>query len=203
MRRRRGRHSRTAVLERDFAEVGSRAADTIAELAEHALAVAREIGQHASPALQHSAEGLSRALERAGESLAESGERLARGGEHQAAAAAVNAREHLADASEKLADAIRPKKKHHRVRNAAIALVVVGGVVALVQSPLRAKLTQRLFGPPPDDDDEPESITLPGAGVPAEEPTTPQQYSTTPPPPPQEGNGVPSTPAGAVDSTES
>ena len=197
----RHRKSRTAVLERDLAEVGSRAADTITQLAEHALSVAREVGHAASPALQHSAEHLSRALERAGSSLADSGEKLARSGEHQAAEATVHARERLADASEKLAEAIRPKKQHHRVRNTVIALVVAGGVVALVQSPVRAKLTQRLFGPPPDDG-EPESITLPGAGTTtsAEEPQ-PESFST-PPPPQEQGNGVPSTPAAAVDTNQ-
>ena len=197
-----GKKSRSALRDRDLSEVGSRAAETITELAEHALAAAKEVGHVASPALQHSAEGLSRALERAAESLAEGGEKLARTGELQAAEAATVARERLADASEKLADAIRPRKKHHRVRNVAIALVVVGGVVALVQSPLRAKLTQRLFGPPPDD--EPESITLPGAnaGQPSDSPVR-EELPTSVSPPQQQGNGVPSTPAGAVDTTQS
>lgn len=201
MRFGRRRKSRAAIIERDLAEVGSRAADTITELAEHALKVAREVGQAASPALQASAESLSRALERVGQSLADGGERLAKTGEHQASDAAVAARVRLADASEKLADVIRPKKKHHRVRNTAIVLVVAGGVVALVQSPLRAKLTERLFGPPTDE--EPESITLPGATNFQSAPQ-PEQQEEFPPSvsPAPEGNGVASTPAGAVDTNQ-
>ena len=128
-------------------------------------------------------------------------ERLARSGELSAADATETARERIADASERLADAIRPRKrKHHRMRNTAIALVVLGGVVALVQSPLRAKLTERLFGPPPDD--EPDSITLPGSEAradEAQEPAAPQPASTTANPPSPEGNGVPSTSGGRVD----
>ena len=197
------RKSRTAVLERDLAEIGSKAGETVSELAEHAVAVAREVGHAATPALQHSAVGLSRALERAGESLAEAGERLAKNGEHQAAEAAHSARLRLADASERLAEAVRPKKKHHRVRNAAIALVVVGGVVALVQSPLRAKLTERLFGPPPADE-EPEAITLPDTGAPQSTESQPseaaeQQFQGSAP---EQGNGLPTTPAGAVDTAQ-
>jgi len=196
------RKSRNALLDRDLTEAGSRAAETISDVAEQAVAIAREVGRAATPALQHSAEGLSHALDRAGESLAVTAERLARSGEQQAADATEAARERIADASEKLAAAIRPRKrKHHRVRNAAIALVVVGGVVALVQSPLRAKLTERLFGPPPDD--EPDSITLPGSEVPVDATPQPQANeaatTTTATPPSPEGNGVPSTPGGRVD----
>ena len=189
-----GHRSRAALRERDLSEVGSRAAETITDLAEHALAAAKEVGHVASPAL-------GRALERAAETLAESGEKLAKTGEAQAAEAASAARVRLADASEKLAEAIRPRKKHHRVRNVAIALVVVGGVVALVQSPLRAKLTQRLFGPPPDD--EPESITLPGANAQPAEHSAPEEFQPPLSAAQQQGNGVPSTPAGAVDTTPS
>ena len=46
------------------------------------------------------------------------------------------------------------------MRNLVIGAAVVGGIVALVQSPLRSKLQERLFGPPPEDDDLPQ-ITLP------------------------------------------
>src|SRR5207302_676279 len=145
------RKSSTGLLERDLSEAGSRAAETISEVADHAVALARDVGHAATPALHHSAEGLSHALERAGDSLAVTAERLARSGELQAADAAEAARLRIADASERLADAVRPRqRRHHRVRNAAMALVVVGGVIALVQSPVRAKLTGRLFGPPPD-----------------------------------------------------
>ena len=194
------RKSKNALLDRDLTEAGSRAAETIGEVAEHAVAVAREVGHAATPALQHSAEGLSRALERAGESLAVTAERLARNGEQQAAEVTEVARERIADASEKLADVIRPKKrKHHRVRNTGIALLAIGGIYALVQSPLRTKLTERLFGPPPDD--APDSITLPGSEVRSytREPETTEPVSTTATPPSPEGNGVPSTPGGRID----
>src|SRR5436853_1313005 len=121
------RKSSTGLLERDLSEAGSRAAETISEVADHAVALARDVGHAATPALHHSAEGLSHALERAGDSLAVTAERLARSGELQAADATEAARERIADASERLADAVRPRRRHHRVRNAAIALVVVGG----------------------------------------------------------------------------
>jgi hypothetical protein len=164
----RRRHSRTAVLERDLSEAGSRAADTISELAERALAAAREAGHAATPAVQASALGLSRALEKAAEALSDTGEHLVRSSEPRVAEATHTARTRLADASEKFAESIRPKKKHHRVRNLIIAAAAVGGVVALVQSPLRGKITERLFGPSPDD--EPESIQLPGAdSIPSQE----------------------------------
>jgi hypothetical protein len=162
------RHSRTAVLERDFSEAGSRAAETISELADRALAVAREAGHAATPAVQASAQGLSRALEKAAVALSDTGEHLVRSGEPRVAEATNTARVRLADASEKFAESIRPKKKHHRVRNILIAAAVVGGVVALVQSPLRGKIQERLFGPSPDD--EPETIQLPGSdSIPSQE----------------------------------
>ncbi len=150
----RRRHSRTAVLERDLSVAGSRAAETISELAERALAAAREAGHAATPAVQASALGLSRALEKAAEALSDTGEHLVRSSEPRVAEATNTARAQLADASEKFAESIRPKKKHHRVRNILIAAAAVGGVVALVQSPLRGKITERLFGPSPDDEPE-------------------------------------------------
>lgn len=188
------RHSKTAVLERDLSEVGSRAAETISDLAEHALAAAREAGHAATPALQLSAQGLSKALERAAEAFADAGEHFARTGEKRASAASQVARQRLAEASEKFAETVRPKKRHHRIRNLLIATAVVGGVVALVQSPLRAKVSERLFGPAPDD--EPESIQLPGSdtftadagsnGPVASEAPAPAEITT-------DGNGVAST----------
>ena len=191
-----GRKSRTAVLERELSDAGSRAAETIGEIAEHALAAAREATHAATPALQHSAVGLSKALEKAAESLADAGERLARTGENRAAEAAEVARERIATASEKLAASIRPKpRKRHRLRNLVIAAAVVGGVVALVQSPLRNKISERLFGPAPEE--EPESIELPGAessidySQPAEQFGEPAQAN-----PQAEGNGVASAPSG-------
>jgi hypothetical protein len=177
----------------NVSDAGSRAVETIGELAEQARSLARDVGQVASPALQHSAESLARALERAADS------KLAKAGEQQAAEVALVARERLADASEKLAEVIRPKPRNRRhwVRNSAIALAAVGGIAALVQSPLRAKLTERLFGPPPDD--EMESITLPGADVSAPPEGSPTQERRTASG--EGGNGVPSTTAGAVDTT--
>jgi hypothetical protein len=125
----RGRRSRAATLD-DIVEVRNRAADTISELAEHAVSLARDAGSAARPAVKFGAEGIGNAFERA------------------------------ADASGKLTSAIRPKKKTHKVRNLLIGAAVVGGIFALVQSPLRSKLQERLFGPPPEDDDLPQ-ITLP------------------------------------------
>src|SRR5580704_5254830 len=125
----RGRRSRAATLD-DIAEARNRAADTISELAEHAVSLARDAGNAARPAVKLGAEGIGNAFERA------------------------------ADASGKLTNAIRPKRKTHRVRNVLIGAAVIGGIFALVQSPLRSKLQERLFGPPPEDDDLPQ-ITLP------------------------------------------
>lgn len=187
---RRQRNSRTEELEAQASESGSRAVETITELAEQAWTLAREVSHVASPAVQRSAEGLARALERAADS------KLAKAGEQQAAEVALVARERLADASERFAEAIRPKKEHHRVRNTLIGLVAVGAIAALVGSPLRSKLTERLFGPPPED--EPESITLPGADM-----TAPTEHSDAPPPAASatgHGNGVPSATGAGVDS---
>lgn len=187
---RKQRNSRTVELEAQASEAGSRAVETITELAEQAWALAREVSHVASPAVQRSAERLARALERAADS------KLARAGEQQAAEVALVARERLADASERLAEAIRPKREHHRVRNTMIGLAAVGAVAALVASPLRSKLTERLFGPPPED--EPESITLPGAdagAAPERSDATPPSASAT-----GHGNGVPSATGAGVDS---
>ena len=145
----RGRRSGALPLERD-----------IAELAEHALDAAREAGHVAAPALQHSAEGLSKAFEKAAAVFLESAERFTRAGEGRASGAAEVARERLADASERFAQSIRPKRKTHRVRNVVFAAAAIGGIVALVQSPVRARLMSRFLGPPPDDS-VPDSITLP------------------------------------------
>ena len=185
---RKQRKSRTDELEAQASESGSRAVDTITDLAEQAWALAREVSHVASPAVQRSAESLARALERAADS------RLARVGEQQAAEVALAARERLADASEKFAEAIRPKREHHRLRNTMIGLVAVGAVAALVGSPLRSKLTERLFGPPPED--EPESITLPGADT-----SAPPEHSDAPPATAAaHGNGVPSATGAGIDS---
>lgn len=183
----RKRQSRRAGLEKDLSQAGAKAVETMSDLAEQAWTLAREVGHVASPAVQRSAESLARALERAADS------KLAKAGEQQATEVALVARERLADASEKFADVVRPraKKQTHRLRNTAIGLAAIGGAVALFQSPLRAKLTERLFGPPPED--EPESITLPGAAA------EPVDAVPPPLPPDERGNGVPSTTAAGVD----
>jgi hypothetical protein len=153
----RGRRSRAATLE-DIADARGRAAETISDLAEHAVMIAREAGAAARPTVKHGAEGLSHALERAAGTLAETAEHLANDG--KVSAASNLARERIADASGKLSTAIRPKKKTHRIRNLLIGAAVIGGIVALIQSPLRGKIQERLFGPPPEDDELPQ-ITLP------------------------------------------
>jgi hypothetical protein len=155
----RGRRSRAATLE-EITEARNRAAETISELAEHAVAIAREAGKNARPAVKQGAEGLSHALERAAGTLADTAEHLSNAGDGRIGAASNAARDRIADASGKLSTAIRPKKKTHRVRNLLIGAAVIGGIFALVQSPLRAKVQERLFGPPPEDDDLPQ-ITLP------------------------------------------
>jgi len=145
----RSRRSRTAVLERD-----------IAQLAEHALDVARDAGHAAAPAIQSSAEGLTHAFEKATNTLLEAAGRFAQSGDTSVAKATGGARERLAGAAERFAQSIRPKPPAHRMRKLLFAVAVIGGIAALVQSPLRGKLIARLFGPPPDDD-VPSSITLP------------------------------------------
>jgi hypothetical protein len=149
----RSRRSRAAVLDR------ARAADAIGDLADHAVTLARGAGSAALPTVQRGAEGLSQVLQSAAGTLAETAEQIAADGRVTAASNA--ARERIADASEKLSSAIRPKKKTHRVRNLLIGAAVVGGVFALIQSPLRAKVQERLFGPAPSDDEDLPQITLP------------------------------------------
>jgi hypothetical protein len=164
-----GRRSKSAVIEREVSSAGARAAEVVgeaaSEFAERAVAAAQSAQRVATPVLrtaaEKSAETLSHAAERAAVVLADVGERLAESGEERAAQASVAARERLANASEALAQAVRPKKRR-RFRRVLVVALVGGGVVALVRSPLRAKLTDRLFGAPPDfEDDVPESITLP------------------------------------------
>jgi hypothetical protein len=149
----RSRRSRAAVLDR------GRAAETISDLADHAVTLARGAGSAALPTVQRGAEGLSQVLQSAAGTLAETAEHLA--GDARVTAAGNAARERIADASDKLSTAIRPKKKTHRVRNLLIGAAVVGGVFALIQSPLRTKIQERLFGPAPSDDEELPQITLP------------------------------------------
>ena len=123
------------------------------------MTLARGAGSAALPTVQRGAEGLSQVLQSAAGTLAETAEQIAADGRVTAASNA--ARERIADASEKLSSAIRPKKKTHRVRNLLIGAAVVGGVFALIQSPLRAKIQERLFGPAPSDDEDLPQITLP------------------------------------------
>ena len=149
----RSRRSRAAVLDR------GRAAETISDLADHAVTLARGAGSAALPTVQRGAEGLSQVLQSAAGTLAETAEHLA--GDARVTAAGNAARERIADASDKLSTAIRPKKKTHRVRKLLIGAAVVGGVFALIQSPLRTKIQERLFGPAPSDDDDLPQITLP------------------------------------------
>lgn len=142
-----------------IADAGGRATDTMSDLAANAVSIAKGAGQAARPTVQRGAEGLSAALERAAGTLAETAEQLA--SDRRVSAASNAARERIADASERLGSAIRPKRKTHRVRNLVIGAAVIGGIFALVQSPLRSKIQERLFGPAPSDDEDLPQITLP------------------------------------------
>ena len=166
-----GRNSKTAAIEREVTNAGSRAAEVVSEaasdLADRAVAAAQNAQRVATPVLrsaaEKSAETLSHAAERAAVVLADVGERLAESGEARAGEAANAARERLADASQALAEAVRPKKRR-RFRRVLVIGMAGGGVFVLVRSPLRTKLTDRLFGAPPAfEDDAPESITLPSS----------------------------------------
>src|SRR6202035_3882814 len=95
-------------------------------------------------AAEKSAETLSHAAERAAVVLADVGERLAESGEERAGQAAIAARERLSDASEALAQAVRPKRRR-RFRRVLVIGLIGGSILALVRSPLRSKLTDRLF----------------------------------------------------------
>ena len=156
-----GRKSKTAVIEREVSSAGSRAAEVVGG----AVAAAQNAQRVATPVLrtaaEKSAETLSHAAERAAVVLADTAERLADSGEERAGTVAVAARHRLADASEALAVAVRPKRRR-RFRRLVVLSAIAGAVVALIKSPLRSKLADRLFGAPPEfDDDIPESITLP------------------------------------------
>jgi hypothetical protein len=193
------RRSTAAVLEQEISDAGSKAAETVGELAERALTIAREAGHVATPAIRnathYSVEGLSKAAERASEALADTAERLAKTSDVRAADATNAARVRLADATERLAGVVRPKpQKRHRIRRILIVGAIVGAIVGLVRSPLRNKITERLFGPPPDD--EPGSITLPYGEAEDSSPDNIEIHSEPAPPPPAatEGNGVGSSP---------
>ena len=166
-----GRKSKTALLEREFPSAGMRAAEVVGEaasdLAERAVAAAQNAQRVATPVLRSAAEKsagtLSHAAERAAVVLADTAERLADTSEERVGPAVVAARHRLADASEALAVAVRPKRRR-RLRKLVVVSAIGAGIVALVKSPLRSKLADRLFGAPPQfDEDVPESITLPSS----------------------------------------
>jgi hypothetical protein len=169
----------TEVFQRQVSEGTSKAAETVGDVAERAATmagqateraalVAKVASKSATPALRgaaHTAAGtLSEAAERAAEILATAADRLA------SADASTAARERIAERAEALAAAIRPRRrKRHLFKKALFVSVIAGGVVALVKSPLKSKLADRLFGPPPSY--EPEAITLPSSTT----ATTPQE----------------------------
>ena len=201
-----GRKSKSAVIERELSSTGSRAAEVVSEaaseFAERAVAAAQNAQRVATPVLrtaaEKSAETLSHAAERAAVVLADVGERLAESGEERAGNAAVAARVRLANASEALADAVRPKKRR-RFRRVLVIGLIGGGVVALVRSPLRSKLTDRLFGAPPDfDDDTPESITLPSTPPTAQADTEPAEETASAEPSESDGGDANGVPSGSV-----
>ena len=137
----------------------ARAADAISDLADHAVTLARGAGSAALPTVQRGAESLSQVLQSAAGTLAETAEQIAADGR-------VDGREQRRTGADRrrvrqAEQRNPPKKKTHRVRNLLIGAAVVGGVFALIQSPLRAKIQERLFGPAPSDDDDLPQITLP------------------------------------------
>ena len=104
----RSRRSRAAVLDR------GRAADTISDLADHAVTLARGAGSAALPTVQRGAEGLSQVLQTAAGTLADTAGNIA--GDPRVEAAGNAARERIADASDKLSTAIRPKEEEDAPR---------------------------------------------------------------------------------------
>jgi hypothetical protein len=162
-----GRRSSSAVVDKSLADSGSRAveraAETVTELAERALVVAREAQRAASPALRSaahtSAETLSHAAEKAAVVLADAADRLS----HEVAEMPMTARERRA--AEKAArKAERPKRWGRRIRRTVVVAGVAGGVYLIItKTPLRARLSELVFGPPLEDE-EPEPITLPVTG---------------------------------------
>ncbi len=154
-----GKSKRSALADRGEAvsDLAGRTVVVAGHAAERAASAAREARKAASPVVRkgaHTAAGaLSDAAERAAEVLAETADRLA------SSDTSTSARERLADRAEALAAAVRPKKKH-RVRKVLFLGAIAGGVVAVVKSPLKTKLANKLFGEPATDDDL-DAITLP------------------------------------------
>jgi ABC-type transporter Mla subunit MlaD len=136
-----------------------RAAETVAELAERAVVAAREAQRLATPALRSaahsSAESLSRAAEKAAAVLADAADRLS----HEVAEIPATAKGRRA--AEKEAEAARPRRWRRRLRRTLVVTAAAGAVyVVITKTPLKAKLSELIFGPPLDDE-EPEPITLP------------------------------------------
>lgn len=163
-----GRSSRSALSDRPAVQAGAavvgRTAETIAELAEKAASAAREAQRAATPALrgaaQTSAESLSHAAERAAEVLADVAQRLAQAVPGQESVAAE-----VADTD---AGPAGPGRWIRRLGRLLLGAGFVGAAYAVAtRTPLKAKLTELIFGPPLDED-EPEPITLPVSDSPGE-----------------------------------
>lgn len=165
------RGSRSAVIEKHVAETGTRAvekaAETVTELAERAVVVAREAQRVASPALRsaahNSAETLSHAAERAAGVLAEAADRLSQEvAEMPTTAKGKRAAKAAAKAEIKAA---RPKRWRRRFRRTLIVTGLAGAVYFVVtKTPVKAKLSEMVFGPPLDEEEDLEPITLPVTG---------------------------------------
>jgi hypothetical protein len=186
------------VIDKPPAEAGSRAveraADTLTELAERAVVVAREAQRVASPALRSaahtSAETLSHAAEKAAVVLSEAADRLS----HSVSEMPMTPKQRRA--AEKAA---RPRRWGRRVRRTIIVAGVAGGVyVVITRTPLKAKLSELVFGPPLDEE-EPEPITLPVTeSTPADAATTaetPGETEATKPARSHRGRGTTSSSA--------
>jgi hypothetical protein len=164
------RRSRSAVIEKQVTETGTRAvekaAETVTELAERAVVVAREAQRVASPALRSaahsSAETLSHAAERAAVVLAEAADRLSQEvAEMPSTAMGKRAAKAAAKAEIKAA---RPKRWRRRFRRTLVVTGAAGAVyLVITKTPLKAKLSEMVFGPPLDEEDL-EPITLPVSG---------------------------------------
>jgi len=163
-----GRRSRSAVIDKTPAEAGHRAvekaAETVTELAERALVVARGAQQAASPhvrsAAHASAETLSHAAERAAVALADAADRLS----HEVAQMPPMSKKERRAAEKAAKKAAHPKRWGRRIRRVVVVTGVAGGVyLVITRTPLKAKLSELVFGPPLDEE-EPEPITLPVTG---------------------------------------
>src|ERR1017187_2205708 len=165
-----GRRSKSAVMEKQVVDTGIRAvekaAETVTDLAERAVVVAREAQRVASPALRNaahtSADTLSHAAERAAAVLAEAADRLSQEvAEMPSSAKGKRAAKAAAKAEIKAA---RPKRWRRRFRRTVVVTGLAGAVYLVVtKTPLKAKLSEWVFGPPLDEEDL-EPITLPVTG---------------------------------------